>query len=141
MSPIEIVLILLVVVFIVFQFRSSRKKRQQQAELQSKMLPGAPVMLTFGLYGTLVELDEEENIARVEIAPGTVIRVHRQTLGRVVEPVAADSATPTTATTGGAETTPTYSLNEDHAISSSEPDFGERIDQPRATRDADTPDA
>jgi preprotein translocase subunit YajC len=36
-------------------------------------------------------VDEESNVAEVETSPGTIVRVHRQTLSRVVED------TPTTA--------------------------------------------
>ncbi|RKR74076.1 preprotein translocase subunit YajC [Frondihabitans australicus] len=131
-----IILFVLLLVFVLFQFRSSRRKKQQQEALQKKMVAGTPVMLTFGLYGTIVDIHDDENIAEVEIAPGTVIKVHKQTLGRVVEPVPADDEATTTSSTE-----PTYSLNEDHAISATEPDFGERVDTTPTTRDADKPDA
>jgi preprotein translocase subunit YajC len=146
---VQYVFIAILIVLIFVMFRNSRKKRAEQQALQSKMQPGTEVMLTFGLYGTLVSIDEENNIAEVEVSPGNVVKVHRQTLGRVVEPVVADDAA-TSTTAGGAvgdavvveptESTSSYSLNEDHAIPSSEPDFGERIDT-TSTRDADKRDS
>lgn len=143
MDPVTIVILLLLVVLIVFMFRNRRKRANEQAELQKKMQPGVELMLTFGLYGTLVSVDDDENVAEVEIAPGTVIKVHRQTLGRIVEPVAETAGATSTGTTvvEPGEATTSYSLNEDHAIPSSEPDFGERIDTTRTTRDADKGDA
>ncbi|WP_232466299.1 MULTISPECIES: preprotein translocase subunit YajC [unclassified Diaminobutyricimonas] len=75
--------ILAVLVF--FMFRNSRKRQKDQAELQTKMVPGAEVMTSFGLYGTLVSVDDEKVTADIEVAPGTVVRVHRQTLSKVVE--------------------------------------------------------
>ncbi|AMM20915.1 hypothetical protein AX769_13160 [Frondihabitans sp. PAMC 28766] len=135
----EYIILLILVVLIVVMFRNSRKKKRDQAELQLKMQPGSEIMLTFGLYGTLVSLDEENNVADVEIAPGTVIKVHRQTLGRVVEPVAdTTDVTTATASTTGTESASSYSLNEDHAIPSAEPDFGERIQTNTTARDSDT---
>ncbi|MCU1530027.1 MAG: hypothetical protein JWP75_3790 [Frondihabitans sp.] len=136
-----LIMVLLLVVLVFFMFRNSRKKRAQQAELQSKMAPGVEVMLTFGLYGKLVSINEEENIAEVEIADGTVIKVHRQTLGRVVEPVAESFPEVSEAAVAAAADGPIvsqYSLNEDHAIPSGEPEFGERVDTTkRASSDAD----
>jgi preprotein translocase subunit YajC len=145
---VQYIFIAVLIVLIFVMFRNSRKKRAEQQALQSKMQPGTEVMLTFGLYGTLVSLDEENNIAEIEISPGTVVKVHRQTLGRVVEPVIADD-TATSTTVGAADTavveptqaTSSYSLNEDHAIPSSEPDFGERIDTNTTARDADKHDS
>ncbi|WP_423924167.1 preprotein translocase subunit YajC [Frigoribacterium sp. 2-23] len=90
MDPSIIIMVLLLVVLVFFMFRNKRKRDQQQADLQTKMVPGVEVMLTFGLYGTLVAIDEENNVAEVEIAPGSIVKVHRQTLGRVVEPVIAE---------------------------------------------------
>jgi preprotein translocase subunit YajC len=45
-------------------------------------------MTSSGIYGTIASIDEEANTVSLEIAPGTVIEVHRQTIARVVEPVA-----------------------------------------------------
>jgi preprotein translocase subunit YajC len=139
MDPITAVMLVLLVVLVFFIFRNNRKRRRDQAELQTKMVPGVELMLTFGIYGTLVSINEEENVAEVEIAPGTVIKVHRQTLGRVVEPVAASDATAAGATTAPATDGTSYSLNEDHAIPSTDPAFGERVDGTKITgRDAET---
>ena len=130
------IMLVLLVVLVFFIFRNRRKRQRDQATLQTKMVPGVEIMLTFGLYGTLVSIDEENNLAEVEISPGTIIKVHRQTLGRVVEPV---PSTDTDDVVDPAESTTSYSLNEDHAIQASGPEFGERLDQPATTsRDQDT---
>jgi preprotein translocase subunit YajC len=124
------IMIVLLVVLVFFIFRNRRKRQRDQASLHTQMVPGVEIMLTFGIYGRLVSIDDENNIAEVEIAPGTVIKVHRQTLGRVVEPVAAVD-TPETGSAAGvqpAEGTATYSLNKDNAIPAESPEFGERFD-------------
>jgi preprotein translocase subunit YajC len=79
-------------VLVFFMFRNSRKRQKDQAELQTKMVPGAEVMTSFGLYGTLVSVDDEKVTADIEVAPGTIVRVHRQTLSKVVEDTAATDA-------------------------------------------------
>ena len=76
----------LLAVVIIFMFRSSRKRRADAEKLQTQMVPGVEVMTQHGIYGTLVSLDEENNEAIIETTPGTKLRVHRQTLARVVEP-------------------------------------------------------
>lgn len=85
MDPLTIVMLAVLALLIFFMFRNSKKRKQSTAELQDKMVPGAEVMTNFGLFGTLVAIDEENNIAFLEIAPGTTVRLHRQTLARVVE--------------------------------------------------------
>lgn len=70
---------------VVFMVRNSRKQRQTQLELQEKLVPGAEIMTSFGLYAELVSIDEDTNIAVIDAGKGTLLRVHRQTLTRVVE--------------------------------------------------------
>jgi preprotein translocase subunit YajC len=76
----------LLAVVIIFMFRSSRKRRADAEKLQTQMAPGVEVMTQHGIYGTLVSIDDEKNEAIIETTPGTKLRVHRQTLARVVEP-------------------------------------------------------
>lgn len=83
-------------------------------------------MTNFGLYGTLVSVNEDDNTAVIETSPGHVVKVHRQVLARVVEPTATEPVTDDAATPG-------VELNEDHAISAdgsgaTEPEYGERLD-------------
>lgn len=85
MDPLTIVMLGVLAMLIFFMFRNSRKRRADMENLQSKMVAGAEVMTNFGMFGTLVDLDEENNIATIEVAPGSTVRVHRQTLARVVE--------------------------------------------------------
>lgn len=97
-----------IAVLIFFQFRSSRKRKQEAEERLATLLPGVEVMTNFGLYGTLVSIDEEENIAELEIAPGTVVKLHRQVILKAVEP-------------------PVEEVDvDDDAVDEGEPEFGER---------------
>ena len=67
-------------------WRSSRRRRADAEKLQTQMVPGVEVMTQHGIFGTLVSIDEEKNEAIIETTPGNKLRVHRQTLARVVEP-------------------------------------------------------
>ncbi len=127
-DPLTIVMVVILAALIFFMFRNSRKRQREQAETRSKMVPGAEVMTNFGLYGTLLSVNEDDNTAVIETSPGHVVKVHRQVLARVVEPTVAEPAegdADAEAVSGSAE------LNEDHAIRHDEPEYGERIDEPK----------
>lgn len=81
----SIVLIGIAIVLIFFMFRNSRKRRKDMEDMRARIQPGAEVMTSFGMYGTLVSVDEEKNEAVVETSPGTRIRVHSQTISKVVD--------------------------------------------------------
>jgi len=85
MDPLTIVMLAILAVLIFFMWRNSKKRREDLAKLQEQMVPGAEVMTNFGLFGTLVSIDEENNVAVLETSPGSQVRVHRQTLARVVD--------------------------------------------------------
>ncbi|WP_420367718.1 preprotein translocase subunit YajC [Curtobacterium sp. L1-20] len=125
----EVVLIVIVVAFAAFMFYNSRKRKKQQSELATKMVPGARVMLSFGLYGTLLSVDDEKVTADVEIAPGTVVTVHRQTLSRVVDDNASDIETTATPEDESDAPKPVAELN-------GEPVYGERVDPIDSDTDA-----
>jgi preprotein translocase subunit YajC len=122
--------ILAVLVF--FMFRNSRKRKQQQEELQAQIQPGAEIMTNFGLFGTLKSIDEISNVAEVETSPGIVVRVHRQTIARVInddEPRSVEEAAARAAAElEEREKAAKVELNQDHAIPVGEPEFGERIE-------------
>jgi preprotein translocase subunit YajC len=84
-DPLTIVMLGVLALLIFFMFRNSRKRKQDLENLQLKMVPGAEVMTNFGLFGTLVSIDDEANVAVIETSPGSTVRVHRQTLARVIE--------------------------------------------------------
>ncbi len=89
---INLLLPLALVVLIVLMFRKQRTAQKQIQEQRSQMVPGTAVMTNFGLFGTVVSIDEEENKAVLEIAPGTHATVHMQVLTKVVEQTPADGS-------------------------------------------------
>lgn len=107
-------------VFVFFQYRSSKKRRKEAEERLASLLPGVEVMTNFGLYGKLVSIDEEDNVALVEIAPKTVVKVHRQVILKAVEPEAPVEADVEAVEETGPE------LNTSNATPLAEPEYGER---------------
>lgn len=110
-DPFTIIMLAVLAVLIFFMFRNSRKRQAEARELQTKVQPGAKVMTNFGVFGTILSIDEDENQVLLETSPGTVLTVHRQTVARVVEPVAAAPAT-----------------DGESIAGEGEPEYGERID-------------
>jgi preprotein translocase subunit YajC len=84
MDPLSIAMLAILGVLIFFMFRNSRKRKTQMAELRDQMVPGVEVMTNFGLFGTLITNDTVANSAEIEISKGVIVKVHSQTLAKVV---------------------------------------------------------
>jgi preprotein translocase subunit YajC len=77
-------LVVLALVLFVSQRRRTADMKQRQANLE----PGARIMLTSGIFGTVTAITDDG--PSVEIAPGVVITVVRAAVGRIIP---ADEAT------------------------------------------------
>jgi preprotein translocase subunit YajC len=76
-------LIFLVPVALLFVFmRNQQKRMRQQQALQQSAEVGDDVLTTAGIFGTIVDEDEDEGTVTVEIAPGTRIRMVRSGIAR-----------------------------------------------------------
>ena len=76
-------ILLIGVVFYLLIMRPARNRQKKQQQMISALQPGARVMTTAGIYGTIVEIDDEN--ASIEIAPGVVIRAVKAAIGRVLD--------------------------------------------------------
>jgi preprotein translocase subunit YajC len=76
------------VVLVLFMFRNGRKRQRDQQALTDSLKPGAEIMTTFGVFGTVESVDEAENKVVLRTGPTSEITIHRQAVGRVVTPVA-----------------------------------------------------
>jgi preprotein translocase subunit YajC len=138
MDPLTIGMLAILAVLIFFMFRNSRKRKAQMEELRTQIVPGAEVMTNFGLYGTLVSIDESSKVAELEVAPGNIVRVHSQTIAKVVGDEAGAPGEPRSveeamdiANREAAERDGTagHDLNSDAGgVEPSKPEFGERVD-------------
>jgi preprotein translocase subunit YajC len=124
LDPLTIGLVAVLAIMVIFMFRNSRKRRRDAEELKNKFVPGAEVMTQHGIYGTIISIDDEKNEAIIETTPGTKLRVHRQTISRVIDPVEAQEDV--------IEEPAAPSVNESNAIPAGEPQYGERVeDKPK----------
>jgi preprotein translocase subunit YajC len=119
----------LLVVMIFFTWRSSRKRKADAEEMQTKLQPGAEIMTQHGIFGTLISLDDEKNEAIIETTPGTRLRVHRQVIVRVVDPTEDADADLDAVDEADVETS--VDAADDAPADTTEPEFGERTEKPK----------
>jgi preprotein translocase subunit YajC len=99
--PAELQLLLIVVALLGFWaivVRPTRGQQRRVAELQAALAVGDEVIISAGIFGTIVAL--EGDTVRLEIAPGTVVTAARQVVIR-----RAPEATPDATPDDGPETT------------------------------------
>nr|WP_211880295.1 preprotein translocase subunit YajC [Pseudarthrobacter albicanus] len=85
----NILLFVMLGLFVFMMFRRNKKTKEQAVKLQSQFAPGVEVMTSFGLFGRIIEIDEDENKVLLELSPGNLATVHRQAVTKIVEPAAA----------------------------------------------------
>lgn len=132
MDPTLILFAVVAVVLIFLMFRNSRRNKTRQAELKTQMVPGAEIMTNFGLFGKLLSVDELSNVAEIETSPGVIVKVHRQTLSKVVTP---DEATDSDAPRSVEEAMAIANREAEEReaatkIDAEAPEYGERVDDP-----------
>ncbi|SMQ67814.1 preprotein translocase subunit YajC [Agreia sp. VKM Ac-1783] len=120
LDPLTIGMLAVLAILVFFMFRNSRKRQREAAELQQKVQVGADVMTNFGVFGTILDIDEDDNKVLLETSPGTVLTVHRQVVTRVID----DHDNDTTDDT-------------DTDAATTEPAFGKRVEETVET----TPDS
>ena len=62
--------------------RPQQKRAKAQQALLRSVEVGDEVLTTAGVYGTIVDIDDETDVITLEIAPGTQIRMVRAGIGR-----------------------------------------------------------
>jgi preprotein translocase subunit YajC len=80
-SPILLLMLAMPVVLFIMM-RSQKKKATAQQQRQQSAGVGDEIMTTAGIFGTIVDEDEEEGTVWVEIAPGTRIKMVRAGIAR-----------------------------------------------------------
>ena len=94
MDPITLFLIVALAGFVVFQVFQGRKRKRETEDRVSKFVPGVEIMTNYGLYGTIVEVDDDRNLVTLEVSPGVEVKIHKQTMLKVADydDVAADDS-------------------------------------------------
>ena len=131
MDPLTIGMLAVLAVLVFFMFRNSRKRKADAEALRQQIVPGADVMTNFGLFGKLVSIDEANKVSELEIAPGMVVRVHSQTIAKVVD----ETAAPADGSPRSVEEAMEIANREEaereaaKAQAGTEPQYGERVDE------------
>lgn len=105
----------IIVVIIGLMFRNGRKRQRTAAEMTSGLRPGAEIMTSSGIFGTITAIDEDENKITLRTGPNSELTVHRQAVGKIVTPVADDGTV----------------LNGEPVVlddAAADPRFGERVE-------------
>jgi preprotein translocase subunit YajC len=77
-------ILLLVVAFYFLLIRPQKMRQKQQAAMVSALGPGAQIMTTAGMIGTIAVVAEDE--ISLEISPGVFVRMVPAAVARVIEP-------------------------------------------------------
>lgn len=77
----ELVLYIALGAMIVLMVFNNRKRKKAAAELQQSIQPGATVMLTSGIYGVVITIDEARAV--IETTPGARLTVNRLAIRQV----------------------------------------------------------
>ena len=85
MDPITLFLIIALVGFVVFQVFQGKKRKRETEDRVSKFVPGVEIMTNYGLYGVIVEVDDEKNLVTLEVSPGVEVKMHKQTMLKVAD--------------------------------------------------------
>lgn len=100
---------------VIMMFMNSRKRKKQQDELATALKPGAWVMLTSGIVGELVSLEDDRAV--VETTPGTKLTVVKGAVARIVDAPAKPVAVKTASAKAAApKTTATKSAAKKPAV-------------------------
>jgi preprotein translocase subunit YajC len=75
-------LLLIGAVFYFMLIRPQQRRAREQQALLSSVEVGDDVVTTAGIFGTVIDIDEEDGVITVEIAPGTQIRMMKAGIAR-----------------------------------------------------------
>jgi preprotein translocase subunit YajC len=80
----SIVLLLGLLVLVYLNVAGRRRSQRNRASLEQRLVPGAEVVTTSGLHGSVDEVDDDGTVL-LEIAPGWVTRWDKAAVGRIVD--------------------------------------------------------
>lgn len=76
--------VLILLAFYLLIIRPARNRQRATMALQEQLAPGVEVMMTSGIYGTIVAV--QDTTVDLEIAPGTTVRFAKPAVGQVRSP-------------------------------------------------------
>ncbi|MFI5085602.1 MAG: preprotein translocase subunit YajC [Actinomycetales bacterium] len=117
-DPMLILVVVIGAVLLFFMFRKNKAAKKAQAQQQSQLVPAAEVMTNYGLFGTVVSIDAEENKVVLELSPGNFATVHKATITKITAPETAADTIPDDASslTGPGEESDTSAESADDTL-------------------------
>ena len=94
---------LILVAFYLLIIRPQRNRARAAAQLQARLAPGAQVVTTAGMYGTVTEVADDA--VHLEISPGVTVRFAKAAVGRILTADTTDETTDDTDGTDGTDGT------------------------------------
>ncbi|MBS2937671.1 preprotein translocase subunit YajC [Nocardioides sp. J2M5] len=85
-------LVAIVALFWFMVIRPQQRRQREVVSLQNSIQVGQRVMMSSGVFGTVVSLTDDR--ARLEIAPGTQIEIARAAIAKIDEPVIGEPGEP-----------------------------------------------
>ncbi|ROS74580.1 preprotein translocase subunit YajC [Cellulomonas sp. PhB143] len=70
MDPTFVIFAVLAIGLLFFMSSRTRKQQRTQADFRSTLTEGVEVMTASGMFGTIVEIDEESDVITLEAEPG-----------------------------------------------------------------------
>ncbi|MFJ2521448.1 preprotein translocase subunit YajC [Cellulosimicrobium cellulans] len=118
---ISFILILALAAGAMFLMTSRTRKQQREAQnFRATLAPGQEVMTGSGMFGTIVDVDEDADVITIESTPGNQSRWLRAAIAKLVEPPVETEETETDETS---ETAAVYgSANADPSTSKGDVD-------------------
>ncbi|MDX6438479.1 MAG: preprotein translocase subunit YajC [Gaiellaceae bacterium] len=83
--PQLIVIVAMFALLWLFLIRPQRRRAQEHRELLTRVNVGDEILTIGGLYGNVLAIDEDDDL-KIEIAPGTEVRIARRAVAAVVPP-------------------------------------------------------
>ncbi|MDR2255873.1 MAG: preprotein translocase subunit YajC [Arthrobacter sp.] len=83
-NPMMLVLLALFAVMIFMMFRNRKKATAAAEERKNQLVPGAEIMTTAGIYGTVSSIDTEQNRLVLEVSPGQLVTFDMRAVAQVV---------------------------------------------------------
>ena len=84
MDPISLLMIVGAgAVFYFLIIRPGKQRQRQQQEMVTRLVPGAEIMTTAGIFGTVAVVTDDE--ISLEVSPGVFIRILPAAVARVID--------------------------------------------------------
>lgn len=89
----EIIIIIALAAGAMFLLTNRSRKQQKSAQdLLASLAPGQEIMTRGGMFGTVVDVDQDKDIVTIESTPGTQTRWLRAAIAKVIEPETSEDA-------------------------------------------------